>query len=79
MKKQNMLKIINILLFIAFITTIISIAIYSIIPSNLNGDEVVGEIHETAGMIFAIFAFLHIGFNWKWIKTQIFKKKGEKK
>ncbi len=79
MKKQSMLKIVNVILFIAFITTIISIFIYDIIPSSLNGNEVLGEIHETAGMIFAIFAFVHIGFNWKWIKTQIFKKKGEKK
>lgn len=75
MNRQNILKIINIVLMIAFLTTVISVTIYSIIPSNLNGDELVGEIHENAGIVFALFAFLHIAFNWKWIKTQMFKKR----
>ncbi len=75
MKKRKILIIINILLFIAFLTTIISALLYAIIPSALNGDELVGEIHESAGIVFAIFAIIHISFNWKWIKTQIITRK----
>ena len=79
MNKQKILIVINIVLFIAFLTTIISALLYAFIPSALNGDEIVGKIHENAGIVFAIFAILHISFNWKWIKTQILKKKGVKK
>ncbi len=77
MKKQKILIVINILLFFAFLTAITSALLYAFIPSALNGDEIVGEIHETAGILFALFAILHISFNWKWIKSQIFKKRGE--
>jgi hypothetical protein len=79
MKKQNILILINVVLFFAFITTITSVSFYALIPSNLNGNELLGEIHEIGGLVFATFAILHIGFNWKWIKSQIFKKKGVRK
>lgn len=77
--KQKILIFVNIGLLLAFLTVLTSILIYDIIPSSLNGDEIVGEIHEIAGMIFSLLAITHISLNWRWIKTQILKQKGGKK
>lgn len=79
MSKQKILVFINSVLFIAFVITIISVFLYKIIPSKLNGNEIIGEFHEIAGLVFAIFVILHIAFNWKWIKTQMLKKRGDSK
>lgn len=75
MKRHKILLFVNIVLFLAFVITLSSVVLYKIIPSSLNGNEFIGEIHEIGGLVFTIFILLHIGFNWKWIKTQIFTRK----
>jgi len=79
MKKQKILKIVNMFLFIAFLFTMLSIIIYKIIPSPLQGDETIGMIHGYSGIFFFFIGLIHLVLNWQWVKTQYFNKKGVKK
>ena len=80
---NKLLKVLNPLLFIAFIAVVVAVALYKL-PGELQGTEQMGELHELAGIAFFALAFLHIILNWKWIKSQIFgikpkNNKGSKK
>jgi sorbitol-specific phosphotransferase system component IIBC len=80
MKKQALLVLINVLMFIAFIATIVSIIIYKFIPSQLQGNEIVEAIHGIAGQIFFYLVVCHVVLNWSWIKSKFFTmKKGAQK
>lgn len=67
------LKILNPLLFIAFLTSLTAVTIYrtALFPA-LQGSETVYQIHETAGIVFFCLAILHLILNWNWVKSQIF-------
>jgi hypothetical protein len=78
----KLLKVVNILLFLAFLTTLVGVALYKypLIPA-LQGSEGVGELHEIGGMLFFLLALCHLYLNLNWIKSQIFgiKPKGKRK
>ena len=65
------LKILNPLLFTAFLVVAVSMLIYKLGP----GDEIVGKVHEVSGIIFFLLAIAHIILNRTWIMSQIFGKK----
>ncbi len=69
----KLLKILNPLLFIAFLTALSAVIIYkyALIPI-LHESYTVYLIHETAGIIFFLLAILHLILNWNWVKSQIF-------
>lgn len=68
----KLLKILNPLLFIAFLTALAAVLIYKIaLFPALQGSETVYQIHETAGIVFFLLAILHLTLNWNWVKSQI--------
>lgn len=73
--KLKLLKIVNAFMLILFLVIIISVLLYKFIPSQIQGEPLLYEIHEIAGIIFFIFAIFHINLNWNWLKNQIIKKK----
>ncbi|MFO7659507.1 MAG: DUF4405 domain-containing protein [Candidatus Cloacimonadaceae bacterium] len=76
----KLLKILNPLLFIVFLTSLLAVTIYKIaLFPALQGSETVYQIHETAGIVFFILAVLHLILNWNWIKSQIFGIKNKPK
>ena len=75
MKKQKALKVVNIFLVLAFLITAISLVFYKIIPSAIQGEEFLYEMHEMAGTIFIIVGLIHLILNFGWIKAMYFKKK----
>ncbi|PKN79274.1 MAG: hypothetical protein CVU48_05675, partial [Candidatus Cloacimonetes bacterium HGW-Cloacimonetes-1] len=62
---NKVLKYLNPLLLIAFLSTVIAMVMYKL-PGALNGSELAGEIHETSGTVFIVIAILHVFFNWGW-------------
>ncbi len=75
MKKQKMLKVLNIFLIITFIITAFSLIFYKFIPSEIQGSEFLYETHEIAGMVMIILGILHFILNFNWVKAVYFKKK----
>ena len=75
MKKQKMLKIVNIFLILSFIVTALSLSLYKFIPSEIQGSEFLYETHEIAGMVMIILGILHFILNFNWVKAVYFKKK----
>ena len=73
--KLKLLKIVNAFMLILFLVIIISVLLYKFIPSQMQGEPLLYEIHEIAGIIFFILAIFHLNLNWNWLKNQIFKKK----
>lgn len=75
MKKQKALKIVNIFLVLAFLVTALSLVFYKMIPSAIQGEEFLYEMHELAGTIFILVGIIHLILNFGWIKSMYFKKK----
>lgn len=75
MKKQKMLKVLNIFLIISFVITAFSLIFYKFIPSEIQGSEFLYEMHEIAGMVMIILGILHFILNFNWVKVVYFKKK----
>jgi hypothetical protein len=75
MKQIKILKIVNMLLFLDFLIVLTSVLFYKIIPGNLNGSEMMAEMHETSGMIFGILVLVHLTLNFKWVKMNYFTPK----
>ena len=75
MKKQKMLKVLNIFLIISFIITALSLIFYKFVPSEIQGSEFLYKTHEIAGMIMIILGILHFILNFNWVKAVYFKKR----
>ncbi|MCF7918496.1 MAG: hypothetical protein K9N06_01100 [Candidatus Cloacimonetes bacterium] len=75
MKKQKVLKVLNVFLILAFLTTVSALIFYKFIPSGIQGSEFLYEMHELAGMIFAILGITHFILNFNWVRSMYFKKK----
>ncbi len=71
--KQKILVIVNILMFLIFISTVVSALIYRFIPSPLQGSEIMSSIHGISGLSFSGLALIHIILNWTWIKVKILR------
>lgn len=67
----KLLKIVNPLMFLAFLTNQIAMLLYKI-PGKLQYSELMTALHTIAGMIFLVLVICYIILNWRWIKTQIF-------
>lgn len=70
MSKANLLKRLNLFLFLIFIIQATTGALYFLV-----GGEVWEKIHLLGGVIMLVVAGLHIIFNWGWVKSNYFKKK----
>jgi len=75
MKKQKMLKVLNIFLIISFVVTALSLIFYKFIPSEIQGSEFLYKIHEIAGIVMVILGIFHFILNFNWVKAVYFKKK----
>jgi hypothetical protein len=69
MKKQNALKVINVLLLILILCVVTSAILHDFIPY-----VVYMAVHALPGMFFVILAIIHIILNWSWVKSNYFKK-----
>ena len=70
MKKNTMLKTVNLLVAFTFAILAASAGIAKIVPDL---SESVFEIHQYTGYAFVIFAIAHIALNWPWIKANVLK------
>lgn len=75
MKQLKILKIVNVLLFIDFLFVLTSVLFYKIIPGNLNGSELMANMHGLSGMIFGLLVLVHLILNFKWVKMNYFTPK----
>jgi hypothetical protein len=71
---NKLLKIVNPLLFVAFLTNQVAMLLYKV-PGPLQYSEQMTNLHTWAGLGFLVLAIVHITLNWRWIKSQIFKNK----
>lgn len=78
MKKIQILKIVNILLFLGFLLVIISMLLYRFIPGDLNGTESMANLHAYSGLTFVLLAIIHVILNFSWIKQNYLKKNKKK-
>jgi hypothetical protein len=80
MSNLKLLKIINPLMAIAFLSAAVGIILlkFPIIPS-LNGSGVIYKMHIIGGQLFILLAIIHITLNWNWIKSHIFGIKAKPK
>lgn len=75
MKKQSILRIVNIFLILAFLGAAGAIMLYRYGPDSLQGSGDVYEVHETCGLIFIGLAVIHIILNFGWIVSSYFKRR----
>ena len=66
MNKKIFLLITNIVLLLSFITLVLTVVLMEFTPYAF-----IKEIHENAGIVFAIAALIHIYLNWAWIRTNL--------
>ncbi len=73
MKKSMALKLVNMFLALSFIGIVLIVVLRRILDP-----EIFYTIHPKLGYLFITLAFLHIGLNWNWIKTNFLKRKARK-
>jgi len=71
MRKLLLLKIVNPLLGLAFLTLVVSLPFVAV--KDLWVQEM-SQLHKAAGMIFTVLAIVHIILNWSWITHTFFRK-----
>ncbi len=69
--KNKALKFLNPILLLMFLVTMVAMVLYKIGP----GSETLGDIHQFAGILFAIVGLLHLYYNWGWVRSNILNKK----
>ncbi|MDD5223009.1 MAG: DUF4405 domain-containing protein [bacterium] len=72
MKKVKALKIVNLLLFLAFIFQALTGIGQIIIDADL-----LPLIHKLGGVLLLIFAVIHLILNWGWVKANFLKANNE--
>jgi hypothetical protein len=75
MKKQILMKWINLLLILAFITAAAAVLLYRYGPMEWEWLDTLSEVHEIAGLVFIGTGLLHLILNWNWIKLQYIKRR----
>ena len=69
MKKAELLKIVNIALFIFFLNQGISGFLHSKLPH-----EVFEILHEKGALVLMLLTAIHLYLNWSWIKSTFLKR-----
>ena len=75
MKKQSMLRILNVLLAVAFLSVSIAVLLYYWGPFDWRGHGVLYILHQVSGISFIVIAILHLILNWNWVLRAYFTKK----
>jgi len=73
-QKKDLFKIANILLAVSFFTeilTVIGIVFLRDAALKLGIFHTLLEVHEYNGFIFTALIFVHIYFNWGWVRANI--------
>ncbi len=73
MKKNTILKIINIVLFVA-----VFLQFAGIITLQFYYAEWIMDIHKLNGYFIGLLIVLHITYNWSWVKSNFFKTSNKK-
>jgi hypothetical protein len=73
MSNQKILKVINPIMALVFLTvaTCAIIMTLHLFPQDITWGKIL-PIHKAAGKAFIFLAVCHIILNWNWIKSQIF-------
>jgi hypothetical protein len=71
MNKAVWLKRINIALFFLLPFQAVTALLSEVINPN-----VFEVMHPLGGLLLVLCAFAHIGFNWSWVRSVVFKKRG---
>lgn len=69
--KNTALKFLNPILFVLFIIVFVSMLLYRF----GGGSETMGNIHVFAGWLFFFVGFLHLIYNWGWVRANILKRR----
>lgn len=75
MKKQSALKIINVILFLSFLLTAVSMILYRWGPADTRGTMLLYTLHSYSGIVFFILIIIHLLLNGIWIKNNYFKRR----
>lgn len=67
MTKVSLLRVVNIVLVLAFLTVLASV----ILMKAGIMSPIVFELHETAGGLMLLLAAVHLWLNWGWVKANI--------
>ena len=67
MTKVSLLRVVNIMLMLAFLTVLTSVIL---MKAGLMS-ETVFELHETAGGLMLLLAAVHLWLNWGWVRANI--------
>ena len=70
MKRNMMLKLLNPILAVLFVSQIMTGIFHGSLPH-----EVFEIMHEGGGMLLALAALLHVVLNWNWIRTTYLKRR----
>ena len=76
--KNNLLKIVNGLLFLCFVVQFGGIILFMLIgltPPQFYYDF---QLHKNVGLALGILVLAHLWLNWAWIKNNVFKTKKKK-
>ena len=74
MDKNKALRIMNPVLFLAFVVQVITILIM-LLRIKVPHAHLVFEVHEYNGLLIAALVAAHITLNWGWVKANFFKKR----
>lgn len=71
MTKVSVLRVVNIMLALAFFTVLTSVILMKAGIIN----PTVFEVHETAGGLMLLLAATHLWLNWGWVRANILKRR----
>jgi len=69
MKKQEWLKVINVILFVLALLQVTTGLAHEVL-----NEELFETIHPPIGLLLAIGITIHVVLNWGWVKATYFKK-----
>ena len=74
MKRQKLLKIVNVILGILFFNMAVTGLLADQIPY-----DIYQWLHGQTGKVFVFFALAHLALNWNWVKNVLLKKQKTRK
>jgi predicted ferric reductase len=72
MNKNQWMKGVNVLLLVSFLVQVVT-SLWLL----FGGSDAAYDIHKYNGLLFILFACMHIFLNWGWIRSVLLKKRQE--
>ena len=74
MRKTGLL-VVNLLLLLAFAGAVAGLLLYMELPTPWRGAMWTYSLHVWSGRAMLLLALVHIGLNWKWIRSRLFPRR----